>query len=679
MKFANPQFLWALFALALPIIIHLFRFRRHKTVYFTNVRFLRELRQETQSRSRLRHLLILISRCLALAALVLAFAQPYIPATSKAASGDRVISIYIDNSFSMDAQGESSSLLELARKHALDISQSYKPSDRFQLITNDFESRHQRLLTSSQFINMLEEVKPSPVSRKASEVLRRQSDLLKRSGAPNKIVYHISDFQKEAADYGNTDADSSLIFHCLHLQPALTDNVGIDSCWFESPFREKGKPDILKTQITNYASRRIENIPLKLSIDSVQRGLENISLGPDSSLTAAVTFTTPVSGIHSGELRITDYPVTFDDVLYFSYNVPDKIRIMSLNGGESSPFLNQLYEKNQAFEFKNVSARQVDYSQLASQQLIILNEIESVSSGLTQELQKFTSNGGSVLVFPAKNPDIAAWESFSSALKTGVYSAPKVQAQKVGSLNDKHRIYDDVFEKRPDNIDLPSVNRYVPFRAAGSSREEYIMRMQNGDLFLAGYDAGKGSVYLCAVALAESESNFPRHSLFIPTLYKIALYSAPMSRLFYVIGRQEPIELTNVQLSGDQSLKIRSRDRDFEIIPEHRVNEGRVQVFVRDQITEAGNYYILQGNDVIAAISYNYDRSESKRERFIRDELSEILENSGWNNARVIDGAVSEIRPAIAQLDEGRPLWKLFIILALLFFAVEILLIRLLK
>ncbi|MCB0819631.1 MAG: BatA domain-containing protein, partial [Bacteroidetes bacterium] len=71
MKFANPQFLWALFSLIIPILIHLFHFRRFKIVYFTNVRFLRELRKETQSRSRIRKLLILIARCLALSALVL--------------------------------------------------------------------------------------------------------------------------------------------------------------------------------------------------------------------------------------------------------------------------------------------------------------------------------------------------------------------------------------------------------------------------------------------------------------------------------------------------------------------------------------------------------------------------------------------------------------------------------
>jgi len=47
MQFLYPSFLWALLALAIPIIIHLFYFRRFKKVFFTNVKFLKEVKEET--------------------------------------------------------------------------------------------------------------------------------------------------------------------------------------------------------------------------------------------------------------------------------------------------------------------------------------------------------------------------------------------------------------------------------------------------------------------------------------------------------------------------------------------------------------------------------------------------------------------------------------------------------
>src|ERR1700722_15531164 len=102
MNFLFPSFLYALSAISIPIIIHLFNFRRYKKLYFSNVRFLKEVVQESHSKSKLRQLLVLICRCLVIAFLVFAFAQPFIPVKQGVtASGAKAISIFIDNSFSM--------------------------------------------------------------------------------------------------------------------------------------------------------------------------------------------------------------------------------------------------------------------------------------------------------------------------------------------------------------------------------------------------------------------------------------------------------------------------------------------------------------------------------------------------------------------------------------------------
>ena len=94
MQFLYPTFLFALAALAIPIIIHLFYFRRFKKVYFTNVRFLKEVKEEKSARSKLRNLLVLAMRLLALAFLVFAFAQPFIPRDEEVKAGVKAVSIF---------------------------------------------------------------------------------------------------------------------------------------------------------------------------------------------------------------------------------------------------------------------------------------------------------------------------------------------------------------------------------------------------------------------------------------------------------------------------------------------------------------------------------------------------------------------------------------------------------
>ena len=95
MTYQNPHLLYALFAIAIPIIIHLFNFRKHKTIYFSSIRFLKEIKEENKKKSKLKNILILLSRILAIAFLVLAFSKPYIPIKNQQKTEN--IFIYIDN------------------------------------------------------------------------------------------------------------------------------------------------------------------------------------------------------------------------------------------------------------------------------------------------------------------------------------------------------------------------------------------------------------------------------------------------------------------------------------------------------------------------------------------------------------------------------------------------------
>jgi len=274
MKFVNPSFLFALSAISIPILIHLFNFRKFKTVYFTNVRFLREVKEETQSKSQLKHLLVLLARILAITFLVLAFAQPYIPWKQHTLlTGSRAISVYIDNSFSMDAENKNGRLLDEAKKDAREIAAAYKPTDQFQLLTNDFEGRHQRLLNREEFLENVDEVKLSPDVRTVSEVFSRQADVLNHSGAVKggKSAFLISDFQKGMCDLEKVKNDTAIAVRLIPVIPGETRNLYIDSCWFETPVRKLNQPEAMHIRIRNASSQDYANIPMKLFINGQQK------------------------------------------------------------------------------------------------------------------------------------------------------------------------------------------------------------------------------------------------------------------------------------------------------------------------------------------------------------------------------------------------------------------------
>ena len=143
MSFVYPNFLWAFFILLIPIIVHLFNFRRYKTVYFSRVKFLKEVVEDSKSGAKLKHLLVLLSRLLLLSCLVLAFAQPYLPA-EEGEMTENLTSIYLDNSFSMQSEGTDGDLLNEVKNQAIEIVKSLAENERVNLLTSDLNSVDQR-------------------------------------------------------------------------------------------------------------------------------------------------------------------------------------------------------------------------------------------------------------------------------------------------------------------------------------------------------------------------------------------------------------------------------------------------------------------------------------------------------------------------------------------------------
>src|SRR5882672_12698466 len=173
MSFVYPSFLWALSALAIPVIIHLFNFRKTTRIYFSNTKFLKQVKEETTQKRRLKQYLVLASRLLFLFFLVIAFAQPFLPAKEQLAD-QRSIVIYVDNSFSMSTPvAEKTRALDEAVRMAQGILDLFPSEARYQLITNDFAPYSNSFKTKAEVSDLLSQTRLSSISRSASEIIGR--------------------------------------------------------------------------------------------------------------------------------------------------------------------------------------------------------------------------------------------------------------------------------------------------------------------------------------------------------------------------------------------------------------------------------------------------------------------------------------------------------------------------
>jgi len=309
-----------------------------------------------------------------------------------------------------------------------------------------------------------------------------------------------------------------------------------------------------------------------------------------------------------------------------------------------------------------------------------LAEVKNISSGLAQELSRFVQNGGSLVVFPAAETDMDSYQSFLSSLGTNYYLKIDTANTKIDWVNFESDIFSDVFDKpsngKMDNMDLPVVHNHFTQTQSSQTNREVLLKIKNGESFFSKYTFKKGKVYLSSVTLNSSWSNLAKHAIFVPLMYKIAMNSQPAEELFYTVGQNNSIKAT-AKLTGENVFKIKGNGPSyFEIIPETRVVDLQPTIFVHDQIKDAGNYHLISGNERAAGISFNYDRKESDLKRYSPDELIALSEKEGLSNFSLIDVGDKNVSVMLADIGEGKKLWKWCILFALIFLAAETALLR---
>lgn len=675
MRFLSPGFLFALLTIAIPVIIHLFNFRKFRKVYFSNVRFLKNVQIQTSSRQHLKDRLILATRILGISFLVFAFARPYIPvADQQNAFQQEVLSIYIDNSYSMEAVNKEGTLLDEAKRRAREIASAYSLNDKFQLLTNDFGGKYQRLLSFEEFQTAVDEVSISSANRKLDQIISRQKDVFLKEPNSRKTIYLISDFQKNMLSAAPVPADSTVKTRLIRLNSNPQPNISIDSVWFSTAIHKPGDSEKLMVRLRNNSEEEAINIPVKLQVNKVQKALTSMTIKPRTTQTDTLTFSGLQSGWQEAQIEITDFPVVFDDKFYFSFNVQPSLSLLIINGSKENEYLNSVYRSDPFFKVLNVAAGNINYSGLAEYPLIILNEVAAISDGLGQQLNNYIRNGGSLIVFPDLENDQYGLKKFLSSAGTDVPVEVLNTENKVSLINLEHPVFQGVFENVPKQIDLPVVKKYIRYSSQNTTNRQILLEMPGKVSFFSEYRLGSGKIYLSAVPLSSETSNFARHSVFVPIMYQTTLLSLRNQSLFYKLNREQQIELPKISLNSNQTLKL--KNEKFEAIPDLRQNENFSQLYIADQIKQAGNYQLLKNDSLIAVLSFNEAGSESDMSYASDEQIKELFPKQ---RIEILNTDPGSLTNAVKSINQGTSLWKVCLILALVFFAAEILLIRFYK
>ena len=675
MAFLHPSFLWALTALAIPVIIHLFQLRRFKRIEFPNVRFLEEVTRQTRSRRKVRHWLVLIARMLALACLVLAFAQPYQKTSDGAVlAGERAVSLYLDDSWSMDGQNSGGRLLDQARADAQSAIMGHGPTDRFQVLTNRFEGRQQVLGGRDEALAAAGQVEVGPYARPLSQVMQRQREALSHSNAPARRAFLFTDLQRATTDVDAWTNDSTVQTVIVPIEAASADNLAIDSVWFAHPVRRPGQLEALHVRVRNHGTQELRNVPLKLTIDGRQRAMATLSLGPNALVDTVLNFTNDAPGHHRGELSIEDRPITFDNNFHIAYRTAGQLRVLLVSGGDaaSDRDIATVFAGDSAHAFSSQPYRQIDLARLAKQDLVVVNALPEIPSGLAAALKEFAEGGGSVALFPGTQVDAASYRA-ALGLFGASLGARDTTAIKVERIDLQAPFFRDVFSSMPTNVVLPEVRTRYAISPAPAA--DVLLRLQSGAAFLSATPVGKGRAYLAAAPLDASGGTFGRHALFVTSLLRMAELARPMGPLYHIIGEEVAIPLEGIDLQGEAPPHLTGGE-GVDIIPEVRRTVRGTALVLHGEDLVPGPYALTSGGDTLALLALELSRKEGALAAYTVDELKEKLDQLGLHSITVLEKTGTELAASLKDLGRGPKLWKWFILAALAFLLLEILLIR---
>lgn len=635
MQFALPELLYALFALLIPILVHLFQLRRFKIQKFTNLAFLEKISVQTRQSSTLKKWLILLFRMLALACIVLAFAQPYTSNTNAKNEPPELV-IYLDNSFSMEASGPKGPMLKQAIQELLT---EQIPLEKITVFTNTKTYLNRSLKDLKRELTAVEYSK-NQLGLEA--VIAKGALLFTKNESDQKYFILISDFQGQQEQM-NLIENSNYQLFVIPTRPISNSNSFIEDVQIAS-------------QINNYELKVIgktaneEQDSIQLSLFNGQKLIGKSIL--EKSKGFKTSFTVPKNESFTGKFILEDSGLTFDNNFYFNIEKAPKTSVLSI-GDHKTDYLNRIFTKAE-FKYNYSTLQYVDYKMLQQQDLVVISELKQLPNALINNLKSFMKGGGSVLFIPSVNGDMNSYNSFLD-IENIKFNSLSSNEKKITAINFDHPIFKEAFERKVKNFQYPRVNQHYKI----DNQAKTLLTFEDGKPFLL----QKKQLFFFTAAIGSENSNFTNSPLIVPTIFGIGKSSYKLPKLYYNLSQKSELDL-KYSLKNEEVVKITRENKTF--IPYQNKQNSKLKIILEDLPIKAGHYALHEKSDTLQYLSFNYDRNESDLE------YPKIQNFSSYEVFNSIKSSLESLKSGV-NVNE---LWKWFVIFALIFLALEMLILK---
>lgn len=529
MNFLTPAFLAGLAALAIPVIIHLINREKRVVVQFPSLMFLHKIPYRSIRRQKLRHLLLLLLRCLALLLFVAAFARPWFERSKHAgagSSGAREVVILVDRSYSMGYGDRWSKALDKARE----VVRAISANDRATIVffANEPSAATDPTADRARLENALKTAKLSSEATRYAPAIKFASDIVGGSNLPRKDIILISDFQKAGwAKREELALPPGVELHAIDVSAKPGTDAAVIGVTTDRTRDTTRARIIVTARVANLGSapRTLDAV-----LDLGGRAVESKHLTVAANAAAQVRFSpVPVPGTATrGVVSITPDSLAADDSLVFTVAPDEAVGVLVIEPSSARP--NQSLYLRTALSIGDKPRFRVDVrtpealkaADLDRRSLIILNEAAPPGGAIGARMREMIAAGAGLLVVPGEqNVDRwpAEWHSLLPVSFGHIIDRTRDASATIGAVDYANPVFEIFSAPRSGDFSSARVFRYRALKVFGDSG--VIAKFDDGAPAMVQRPSGAGRIVIWATSMDASWTDLPVQMVFVPFVHQI--------------------------------------------------------------------------------------------------------------------------------------------------------------
>ena len=688
--FANPMFLWALTAAAIPLMLHMFQRRKTVVTPFPTLRFLKAAQKRSSSRVRFENILLWLLRTLLLLMLGFAFALPVLRSTaggSWLSRTHRDVAIVLDASYSMNYELDRGKVFDVCKDAAVSVIEGLFSGDRVCVyvaadtpipVIEKPTTEHATVIQAIRSLTCLPGT--SKLDETVSLALRALEQL---EGRREREVYILTDGQAlpwqgfKTADQNKVQSGNDKIeisreqrdkvsFFTLLAGAQQPDNA--------CPSDVKVSPSLMLAGQTARLNVRVgrtgtaKQITVAVDIGGEERGRRSIATDTDTEASLDFTVAGLEPGIHVAKVTTPQDALPEDDEFQFLLRVRKQLPVLIAGTQEATRYLKAALAPGAADDsVKQIDASEIDSIDLRDYQAVFLCDAFPLSGQSIIRIEEYAKTGGVIVVFPGDRADLTAYAEMKilPSFPTGTDDIPvELAARPLKRIpNQKDQIVTFNLSLPPGSIPNVALKRVMTL---GELQENAAVLITAGEgvPFMTGRAVGRGRVFLFTIGANRDWSTFPLTAFFLPVVHQLIRLGAGSSVQppHLVLGSHVPVNEAVPNYRDDDVITLPSGSQ-------LAVKDNGNRTFFIENLTEPGIYTRAKAGaeQPEPVLAVNTDRFESHLTPITVDELTE------WTGFKKLLTAKDpeELARLIDEYRNGRSLAEIFLWAALLLALLE--------